>query len=80
VALFEARFGWIGGELREWARAFAEFNVMEQGSRTDDEYARYVQELYTILGDSFQALLASTFVYGIKDLFVRKIVYAQLDD
>ena len=84
TALFKARFatkvGLLGGEINEWTRANAEFNVMEQGERTDNEYAGYVQELHTILGEPFGPALASKFVQGIKDPITRKIVHGQLDD
>ena len=63
TTLMRTRFAHkIGGENTDWVRASVEFTMMEQGSRTDDEYVRHVQELYTILGEPFGQGLASKFV------------------
>ena len=63
TTLMRTRFAHkIGSENTDWVRASVEFTMMEQGSRTDDEYVRHVQELYTILGEPFGQGLASKFV------------------
>ena len=81
TTLMRTRFAHkIGSENTDWVRASVEFTIMEQGSRTDDEYVRHVQELYTILEEPFGQGLASKFVQGIKDPITKKVVHCQLDD
>ena len=58
-------------DITEWTRANTEFTILEQGDRTDDEYVRYVKELFGVLGGPFGMALASKFIQGIRDPTTR---------
>ena len=56
-------------------RAIAEMNNLTQGTRTSEEYAEYVQELYTRLGEEYEVSLATRFVDGINN----EVIQIQVD-
>lgn len=70
----------ISGEVTEWTRACAEFSELKQGNKTNEDYVKQVKELSGILGDRFNAALATKFVTGMKEPTIQKVVYGQLDD
>ncbi|KAI5805554.1 hypothetical protein DFH27DRAFT_600045 [Peziza echinospora] len=80
VKLLKQRFPTRASGRNERAHALSKLNSLSQGDHTYDEYIDETYDLFGVLGEDYDELIAEAFVSGLTHEGVRLSVAGQLDD